>query len=115
MAVQLDSFQNLGKDHVDASLKTISALTKGLQEIATELADYSRKSFEESNATFEKLVAAKSLDKALEIHTTYLKTAYENFVAESTRIGEIYTDVAKEAFRPYEGIYARRDVEQTVQ
>ena len=72
-----------------------------------EAADFARKSFEQGTATFEKLVGAKSLDKAIEIHTDYLKTSYEGFVAQSTKITELYANVAKEAFKPLEGIVAK--------
>ena len=71
------------------------------------LTDYAKKSFEQSTATVEKLVGAKTLDKAIEIHTDYLKNAYEGFVVQSTKIGELYAGVAKEAFKPYERLAAR--------
>ncbi|MGV6874915.1 phasin family protein [Pseudochelatococcus sp. B33] len=107
MAAQYENVQKFGKDQIETSLKAFGAVSKGLQGIAAELADYTKKSFEEGTSALEKLVAAKSLDKAIEIQTDYAKTTYENFVAESTKIGELYTDLAKEAFKPYEGVLAR--------
>ena len=55
----------------------------------------------------EKLFGAKSLDKAIEIQTDYAKTAYEGFVAQATKIGELYADLAKETYKPYEGFVAK--------
>ena len=107
MVQQFDQFQKFGQENVDAALKSFGAVSKGAQAIATEAADFARKSFEQGTATFEKLVGAKSLDKALEIHTDYLKTSYEGFVAQSTKITELYANVAKEAFKPLEGIVAK--------
>lgn len=107
MATQYENAQQFGKEHIETSLKTFGAFSKGLQGIAAELVDYTKKSFEEGTSTLEKLVAAKSIDKAFEIQTNYAKTTYENFVAESTKIGELYTDLAREAFKPYEGVFAR--------
>ena len=107
MVQQFDQFQKFGQENVDAALKSIGAVSKGAQAIATEAADFARKSFEQGTATFEKLVGAKSLDKAIEIHTDYLKTSYEGFVAQSTKITELYANVAKEAFKPLEGIVAK--------
>ena len=103
---QFDTIQKFSKDNVDAALKSFGVVSKGAQAIAVETADFAKKSFEQSTATFEKLIGAKSLDKALEIHTDYLKTAYEGFVAQSTKLGELYTNLAKEAFKPYEGLVA---------
>lgn len=113
MAAQYENAQKVGKEQIETSLKAFGAFSKGLQGIAAEIADYTKKSFEESTSTFEKLVSAKSLDKAIEIQTDFAKTAYEGLVAESTKISELYTDLAKETFKPYEGIFARAQASTT--
>jgi phasin family protein len=107
MNQQFDQFQKFGHENLDAVVKAAGAVSKGVQTIAVEAADYARKSFEQSAATVEKLVGARTLDKAVEIQTTYLKDAYEGFVAQSTKIGELYTSLAKDAFKPYQGIVAK--------
>jgi hypothetical protein len=71
------------------------------------MADYSKKTFEDGTAAIEKLFGAKSFDKAIEVQTAYAKTAYEGFVAEATKIGELYADFAKEAFKPFEAAVAK--------
>ena len=103
---QFDTIQKFSKDNVDAALKSFGVVSKGAQAIAVESADYAKKSFEQSSAVVEKLVGAKSLEKAIEIQTDYVKSAYEGFVAQSTKLGELYTNLAKEAFKPYEGLVA---------
>jgi hypothetical protein len=107
MVQQFDQIQKFGQENVDAALKSLGVVSKGVQAIATEAADYARKSFEQGTATFEKLIGAKSVDKAIEIQTEYLKTSYEGFVAQSTKISELYATTAKEAFKPLEGIVAK--------
>ncbi len=104
---QFETVQKLGKDNVDAALKAFGAITKGVQTIAAEVGDYSKKNFETGTATIEKLVAVKTLDKAFEIHGEYLKTSYETAVAQATKLGEIYSSVAKEAYKPYEALFAK--------
>jgi hypothetical protein len=104
--IQIDTIQKFSKDNADAALKSFGVVSKGAQAIAVETADYAKKSFEQSTATLEKLVGAKTLDKAIEIHTDFLKTAYEGFVAQSTKVGELYASLAKDAFKPYEGLVA---------
>ncbi len=49
----------------------------------------------------------KSLDKAIEVQTEYAKSAYEGFVAEATKLGELYADLAKEAYKPFETMLAK--------
>ena len=80
MFENFDTFQKIGKDNVDVALKSFGAASKGFQAIATEFADFQKKSFEEGTAAFEKLLGAETLDKAMEAQTEYYKTAYEGFV-----------------------------------
>ncbi|MCI5077002.1 phasin family protein [Oricola sp.] len=96
----------MGKEMMDHSLKSYAAMTKGVQAIASEATDYSKKSYEDGVAAFEKLAASKSIEKAMEIQTDYVKSAYESFVAEATKMGELYADLAKEAYKPFEGVIA---------
>jgi phasin family protein len=79
----------------------------GFQAIATAYSDYTRKSFQETKAFVEKLSGARSLDKAIEAQTEYAKQAYETFVTESQKIGELYSDLAKQSFKPFDGLVAK--------
>ncbi len=106
MMQQFD-MQKFGKDNMDAALKTFGVVSQGAQAVAVETADYAKKSFENGTAAFEKLAGAKSLDKAIEIQSDFVKSAYEGFVAQSSKIGELYANFAKEAFRPYQGFVAK--------
>ena len=107
MLKNFEDFQKLGKDNMDTCMKQFGTVSKGWQAIATEVADYSKKSFEHSTAAMESLLGAKSLDKAIEIQSDYVKTAYEGFVAQSSKLGELYTDLAKETYKPLEGMIAK--------
>ena len=107
MLKNFEDFQKLGKENVDTCMKQFGTVSKGWQAIATEVADYSKKSFEHGTATLESLLGAKSLEKAIEIQTDYVKTAYEGFVAQSSKLGELYTDLAKETYKPLEGMIAK--------
>jgi hypothetical protein len=88
-------------------MKSFGALSKASQAIATEFADYTKKSFEDGTKVMEKLLGAKSLDKAIEIQADYAKTAYEGFVAQATKMGELYADLAKETYKPFETYIAK--------
>jgi hypothetical protein len=107
MFKNFEDVQKLSKDNMDATMKSFGALSKATQTIAAELVDYSKKSFEDGTKVMEKLLGAKSLDKAIEIQTDYAKTAYEGFVAQATKIGELYADVAKETYKPFEAYLAQ--------
>lgn len=103
---QFEQIQKLGRDNMDAALKSLGAVSQGAQTLAGEAADYAKRSFEQGSATLEQLAGAKTLDKAVEIQTDYLRRSYETLVAQSTKMGELYTSLAKDAFKPYEGVIA---------
>ena len=102
-----EEFQKFGKDSVDASMKAFDAVSKSAQAIAVESADYSKRAFDDSTAAIEKLFSAKSFEKAVEIQQDYFKSAYDGFVAQATKMNELYSAFAKEAYRPYEGYAAK--------
>ena len=107
MMQQFEAFQKVGKENVDAALKSFGVASKGLQTIAVESSDFTKKSFEQGTAVVEKLVAVKTIDKAFEIQADYAKTAYEGLVAQATKMGELYTTMAKDAFKPFEAVIAK--------
>jgi phasin family protein len=107
MATNFDDMQKVGKDNFEATVKSFGALSKNVQAIAVEMAEYSKKSFEDGAAAAEKLFGAKSLEKAVEVQSDYLKTAYESFVSESAKLGELYAELAQEAYKPFESAMAK--------
>jgi phasin family protein len=107
MMQQFDTIQKAGKEQVDAALKSFGAVSKGLQAVAVESTDYAKKSFEQGTAVFEKLAGAKTLDKAVEIQTEFAKSYFEGAVAQATKLGELYTSIAKDVTKPFEGIVAK--------
>lgn len=102
MVATFDNVQKLGKEQFEAVSAAAAAVTKGWQSIAAETTDYSKKSFEKSRVLAEKLIAVKKLDEALQLQSDYAKGAYEDFLAEATKLGELYSSMAKEVFKPIE-------------
>ena len=41
------------------------------------------------------------------MQTEYAKTAYEGFVAKASKISELYADLAKETYKPFESLMAK--------
>lgn len=107
MVKDFDEMQKLGKDNMDVTLRSLGAVSKSAQAIAVEVADYSKKSFEQGTQAIERLFGAKSIDKAIEVQTDYAKTAYEQFVAQASKLGTLYAELAKESYKPLEGYFAR--------
>lgn len=99
-----EQMQSFGKDNMDMAMNYFGAWGKGAQAFAAEVVEYSKKSAEGSSAAWEKLISSKSLDKAMEVQTEYLKSSYEGFVAEATKLSEMYVSLFKDAYKPFEGM-----------
>jgi phasin family protein len=105
--IKVEDIQQYGKEHLDTVVASATTVQNGLQAIAGAYGDYTKKSFEDTKSFVEKLSGVRSIDKAIEVQTEYAKSAYETFVAESQKIAGLYTDLAKQTFKPLEGIVAK--------
>jgi hypothetical protein len=104
MNQQINAVQKFGQDSFDATVKALDVASTGTKVIVAETADYAKTSFEQSAATFQKLLGVKSLDQAIEIQTNYVKSAYEGFVAQSTKTGELYKKLAQDSLAPFNAL-----------
>jgi len=105
--VKIEDIQQYGKEHLETVAASAATLQNGLQAIASAYGDYTKKSFEDGKSFVEKLSGVKSLDKVIEVQTEFAKSACETFVAESQKIAGLYTDLAKQTFKPLEGMVAK--------
>ncbi len=105
--VKVEEIQQYGKEHYETAVAAASTFQDGFQTIATAYGEYAKKSFEDTKSFVEKLAGVKSLDKAIEVQTEYVKSAYETFVSESQKIAGLYADLAKQASKPFEGLITK--------
>ena len=103
-----EEFQKVGKDGFDATVRSFDEVNKGFQAIAAEITDYSKKAFEDSTRAFEQLIGAKSIEQAIEIQSQYAKNAYDTYVAEMSKLGEMYVGLAKDAYKPVEAAFTKK-------
>jgi len=102
-----EEFQRVGKDGFDASVRSLGEVNKGLQAIAATVTDYSKKTFEDGTRAFEQLIGAKSFEQAFEIQSQYAKRAFDAYVAQTSKLGEMYVDLARNAYKPVEQAVAK--------
>ncbi|MGL4197783.1 MAG: phasin family protein [Allorhizobium sp.] len=98
----IDDASKKSREAMDTMLKNYSEVTKGFQAIATEATDYSKKSFQDLASFMEAMTSVKSVEAAFELQSSFVKSSYESFVAEATKMGEMYAELAKVAYKPYE-------------
>jgi hypothetical protein len=107
MMFKVEDIQSYGKEQFDTAVATATGVQNGLSAIASAYGDYTKKSYEDTKSFVEKLSGVKSLDKALEAQSEYAKTSYETFMADAQKIVGLYGDLAKQVFKPLEGIVTK--------
>src|SRR5690349_21482132 len=107
MIQSFTQIQKFGQDNLDAAVKALGAFSTNSQAIATETADFARKSFEHTSSTVEKLLGVQTLDKAVEIQTAFVKGAYDSLVSQSAKMSSLYSALATETMKPYEGLLSK--------
>ncbi len=105
--VKVEDMQNYGKEQFETVVASATSLQNGFHAIASAYGDYTKKSFDDAKSFVEKLSGVKSLDKVIEVQSEFAKSSYETFVAESQKIAGLYGDLAKQTFKPLEGIVSK--------
>jgi hypothetical protein len=103
-----EEFQKVSKESFDAAVHAYGEANKGFQAIAAELTNYFKKAFEDATRAFEQLVGVKSVEQAIEIQSRYAKKAYDEYVAEVSKLGEMYVSLARSAYKPFETALAKK-------
>lgn len=103
-----EEYQKLGKDGFDAAIRSFAEVNKGLQVLTAEMNDYSKKALEDSFRTWEQLIGAKSLGQMIEIQSQFAKKAYESYMSELSKLGDMYVSLARNAYKPVEREAAKR-------
>jgi hypothetical protein len=102
-----EEFQKAGKDGFDAAVRSFGEVNKGFQAITAKVTDYYKKAFEDGTRTFEQLIGAKSVEQAFEIQSQYAKKAYDTYMAEMSKLGEMYVGLARNASKSVEEVVAK--------
>jgi len=98
-----DQFLGFGKETVEAYTKAANVAAKGAETLHNEIFAYSKQSMEDTMAAAKALMATKSVHEAFELQSDFAKTQFDTYVAQMTKLGEIYVAAAKDSFAPIQG------------
>jgi hypothetical protein len=97
-----DEIQKTTKENADKFQKSATVAQKAFTSVATEWQDFTKAAFEANKAAFEKFSGVKTFEAAVALQNDTAKANYEAGVAKATKISEIYADLAKEMYKPFE-------------
>lgn len=89
-----------GQLNVDALTKASELATKAVEGINEEITSYSKKSFDDGVAAAKDLASAKTPTELFEKQSAFAQSAFDGFVAQATKMNEIFTSAAKDITAP---------------
>lgn len=105
-----DQFNTLTQGNYEAVSKSFGIWSKGLEDVSKAWVAFTQGSVDSTMAFGKQVLGAKSLNEVVDLQNTFTKSAFDSFVAESTKISELSVKTASEAIEP---IKAR--VDETVE
>jgi hypothetical protein len=104
----MTDYTDFTKFGTEGFMKAVGDWNKSWQAIAAEMTDYSKRAFEDGTSTFQQLASAKSIEQAFEIQQSYAKRAYDDYMHQMSKLGSMYSSMAKDAYKPVEKAFANR-------
>ncbi|MGH6976784.1 MAG: phasin family protein [Stellaceae bacterium] len=98
-----DEFAALSRENFDAVLKANAAWADGFEAIASETVGYARQTLAVAGTVTKELLAARTFDRVIEIHTGLAKTALEALVERTARLSELGVALANGTWAPIGG------------
>ena len=91
---------SFSKDNAEAVVKSANLAGKGMETFNSEVFAYTRKTIEESMAAAKAIMGAKSVDEAIQLQSEFSKAAFETYVDELAKFGDMALATAKGAAEP---------------
>jgi len=95
-----DEIAGLGKDNVDAYVRSTTALTKGIESLNKELMSIAQSAVEANVATTKALFGATTLRELVDLQTEFSRSRFDSAVAESAKLTEMTMALANDAIEP---------------
>lgn len=96
----LNEINTHSKKNLEALVASVTAATKGAEELGAETIAFSKKAFEDQVAAAKSLAGAKSVQEAVELQTAFAKTYFEGYLAQFGKVSELVAASVKEAVKP---------------
>jgi phasin family protein len=91
------------KENIEAYKESAAIAGRAAETIGGEIMAYSKQSIEDSVAAGKAIMASKSIHEAIELQTDYAKSAFEAYVSQMSKFGELFATTTKDSFAPIQG------------
>ncbi len=100
-----EELTELGRGNVEAIVASTKVAAKGVETIGQEVAEYSRKSFEEASAALKAFAELKSPTDFFRLQSEFARSQFDGLVSETSRLSETMIKLAGDVAEPLAGRY----------
>ncbi|MBV8686404.1 MAG: phasin family protein [Alphaproteobacteria bacterium] len=101
-----EQLTELSKGNIEAVVASTKVAAKGLETIGQEVAEYSRKSFEDASAALKGFAEVKSATDFFRLQSDFARTQFDGMVAETSRLSETMIKLAGDVAEPLTSRYS---------
>ena len=102
----MEELTELTKGNVEALVASSKIAARGLESLGQEAADYGRRSFEEASSTMKSIAEVRSPVDLLKLQSDYVRSAFDGWVAKSSKASETMVKLAGEIAEPITSQYS---------
>ncbi len=101
-----EEMADLTRGNLEAMVASQKTAAKYAETLSQGAADYSRRSFEQASATLRSFAEVKSPTDFFRLQSEYARSAFDQFVAEGSRVTETMVKMSNDVAEPLTGRYA---------
>ena len=105
-AKSFDEFAALGKETFEAWVAAGNTSAKGFEAANAEMLAFGKYRAEQAATATKALFAVKTVSEAIEIQHDYAKQAFDAYVSQTSKLGELLAKTTEAAFAPVNAHYA---------
>ena len=98
-----EEFVTFGQGNVEAFVKSGQIVASGLQDLSKQMAATAQASMEEAMNTLRAMSGVKSIKDAIELQTTFARSAVEKALTQTGTVAETSFKLAEQAIAPITG------------
>lgn len=100
MSKGFEGMSSFGQDNAEAVAKSSEIAAKAMEGIGSEVAAYSKKTFEDGVAAAQDFASARTMTELFEKQTAFAQTSFEGWLQQTTKMNEIMVAAAKDMSAP---------------
>jgi phasin family protein len=97
---RLQGLSSFNQQNLEAFAKSSEIAAKALESIGSEVAAYTKKSYEDRLAAAQDISSAKTVAELIEKQASFAQHAFGSWAQQAVRVSEIYTSAARDIAAP---------------